>query len=130
MPSLERAKWGILRDLARRNFTVAKLWLLFADKRPFTPIQHPPRLRYDSKLSVHGVLSDRPETNSPFALLPALSCAFRALGLPIVTTPLTAVIVTALLIVGVSELVDVAVLPLIAIVPPSTTLSSASCRVL
>ena len=39
MPSSERAKWGILRDLARRNFTVAKLWLLFADSHPFMPIQ-------------------------------------------------------------------------------------------
>ena len=39
MPSWERAEWGILRDLARRNFTVAKLWLLFADSRPFMPIQ-------------------------------------------------------------------------------------------
>ncbi len=37
--TLKRAEWGILRDLARRNFTVAKLWLLFADSRPVMPIQ-------------------------------------------------------------------------------------------
>ena len=42
MASLERAEWGILRESARRKFTVAKLWLLFADSRPFMPIHaHP-----------------------------------------------------------------------------------------
>ncbi len=38
MASWMRAEWGILRVLVRRNFTVAKLWLLFADSRPFMPI--------------------------------------------------------------------------------------------
>ena len=38
MASSMRAEWGILRDFQQRNFTVAKLWLLFADSRPFRPI--------------------------------------------------------------------------------------------
>ncbi len=90
MPFLERAEWGILRELARRNFTVAKLWLLFADKRPLMPIQAhvqfskcmlglPKPIDTHSRLRAEFALTQEVAGSSP--VVPAIFYPFSVNGL-------------------------------------------------